>query len=42
LYSEAQHVAVEAQVVFEDGRQGLLKADLAIRDLAPVDVEVGV
>ena len=36
LYSESQHVTVEAQVVFEDGRQGTLRATLHIRDIAPV------
>ncbi|MGE4013023.1 MAG: AMP-binding protein, partial [Alphaproteobacteria bacterium] len=32
LYSGAQHVNVEAQVKFEDGRTGTIKADLKIRD----------
>ncbi|MBI4967910.1 MAG: AMP-binding protein [Rhodospirillales bacterium] len=32
LYSDANHCAVEAQVTFEDGRKGLIKADLAIRE----------
>jgi long-chain acyl-CoA synthetase len=39
LYSESQHVTVEAQVVFEDGRQGTLRATLHIRDIAPVTPE---
>ncbi len=33
LYSGADHVAVEAQVTFEDGRSGTIKADLSIRDV---------
>lgn len=36
LYSGVDHVPIEATVVFEDGRRGTIKADLAIRDLAPV------
>ena len=32
LYSEAGRVQVEAQVTFEDGRTGMIKADLAVRD----------
>ncbi|GIX47422.1 MAG: hypothetical protein KatS3mg131_1633 [Candidatus Tectimicrobiota bacterium] len=36
LYGDADHVSVEAQVVFEDGRRGTIKADLRIRELAPV------
>ena len=31
LYSEADHAAIENQVTFEDGRTGLMKADLDIR-----------
>ncbi|MCG8690205.1 MAG: AMP-binding protein [Minwuiales bacterium] len=31
LYSEADRAAIETQVTFEDGRTGLMKADLAIR-----------
>lgn len=33
LYSDAERVTIEAQVVFEDGRSGMLKADLAIRNV---------
>jgi long-chain acyl-CoA synthetase len=33
LYSGVSQVSVEATVVFEDGRSGTLKADLAIRDV---------
>ncbi len=32
LYSKAGRVQVEAQVTFEDGRTGVIKADLAVRD----------
>jgi long-chain acyl-CoA synthetase len=32
LYSDQDRVKVEAQVTFEDGRTGLVKADLKIRD----------
>jgi long-chain acyl-CoA synthetase len=31
LYSDQDHVKVEAQVTFEDGRTGMVKADLKIR-----------
>jgi long-chain acyl-CoA synthetase len=34
LYSDRDHCAIEAQVTFEDGRKGTLKADLRIRDVA--------
>jgi len=34
LYSPDDRVTVEAQVVFEDGRTGTLKADLLIRDVS--------
>jgi long-chain acyl-CoA synthetase len=40
LYSEADHVPIEVQVVFEDGRSGWLKADLTLRTIAPVAAEV--
>ena len=36
LYGEDDHVSLEAQVVFEDGRSGTIKADLAIRQITPV------
>ena len=35
LYGTDDRVTIEAQVVFEDGRSGTLKADLLIRDVAP-------
>ena len=31
--ASAEQVTVEAKVVFEDGRSGMLKADLAIRNV---------
>ena len=34
LYSDADQVAVEARVTFEDGREGVIKADLQLRDVA--------
>ncbi len=34
LYSDADHVSVEARVTFEDGREGVIKADLQVRDVA--------
>ena len=34
LYSDADHVEVEARVTFEDGREGVIKADLQVRDVA--------
>jgi long-chain acyl-CoA synthetase len=37
LYSGADHVNVEAEMTFEDGRTGLIKADLVIRDAKTVD-----
>ena len=35
LYDGSSEVKVEAKVTFEDGREGVIKADLAIRDLEP-------
>ncbi|MCC2662639.1 MAG: AMP-dependent synthetase [Geminicoccaceae bacterium] len=35
LYSERHQVAVETEVTFEDGRTGRIKAEMAIRDMAP-------
>ena len=32
LFSENDHAVVESQVTFEDGRTGMLKADLKIRN----------
>jgi long-chain acyl-CoA synthetase len=37
LYSSADHVHIETDITFEDGRTGIAKADLAIRDVAPVE-----
>ena len=36
LYSGVDQIAIEAQVTFEDGREGTVSADLSIRDVAPV------
>ena len=36
LYGDADHVEVETQVTFEDGRVGKMQADLAIRSAATV------
>ena len=33
LYGDGGHVAVEAQVTYEDGRTGAIRADVAIRDV---------
>jgi long-chain acyl-CoA synthetase len=35
LYSSEDHVAIEAQVMFEDGRSGIIRANLHIRDITP-------
>jgi long-chain acyl-CoA synthetase len=32
LYSDASHCRVETQVKFEDGRSGVVRADVQIRD----------
>jgi len=34
LYDGAQHCKIETQVKFEDGRSGVIRADIAIRDVA--------
>ena len=34
LYGDRDHVAVEAQVTYEDGRTGTIRADVAIRDVS--------
>ncbi|HEY7711369.1 MAG TPA: AMP-binding protein [Candidatus Entotheonella sp.] len=39
LYQADEHIAIEAQVLFEDGRSGVMKADLQIRDITPVAAE---
>ena len=38
LYSNDGHVEIEAQVIFEDGRSGAIRADLQIRDITPTAV----
>jgi long-chain acyl-CoA synthetase len=35
LYSDQDRVAVETQVTFEDGRTGMIRAEMAIRDIVP-------
>jgi long-chain acyl-CoA synthetase len=37
LYSDADHVQVEAKVTYEDGRTGTIRADVLIRDVEPVE-----
>jgi long-chain acyl-CoA synthetase len=39
LFQADDHMAIEAQVLFEDGRSGVIKADLQIRDITPVAAE---
>ena len=34
LYGDADHVAVQAQVTYEDGRTGTIRADVRIRETA--------
>ena len=34
LYGPDERLTVETQVVFEDGRSGVLKADVLVRDVA--------
>jgi long-chain acyl-CoA synthetase len=36
LYSDTDHVAVEAKVTYEDGRTGMIRADVRIRDVETV------
>jgi long-chain acyl-CoA synthetase len=36
LYSDADHVAVEAKVTYEDGRTGTVRADVRIREIETV------
>jgi long-chain acyl-CoA synthetase len=38
LYSGAGHAHIRTTVTFEDGRQGMIEADLVIRDVATQDV----
>ena len=35
LYSDDESVSIKAQVVFEDGRTGMMKADLRLRSVTP-------
>jgi len=37
LYSDKTHIPVEAEVTFEDGRKGMIKADLEIREAVLFD-----
>jgi long-chain acyl-CoA synthetase len=37
LYSDREHVQVEAQVTYEDGRTGTVRADLKIRDVPSLE-----
>jgi len=44
MYSDKTHIPVEAEVTFEDGRKGIIKADLEIREAtvyAPAMKEAG-
>ena len=40
LYGDADHVEVESQVAFEDGRVGTMKADLNIRSADTISLDV--
>jgi long-chain acyl-CoA synthetase len=40
LFSDDDYVSVQAQVVFEDGRSGTIRAELHIRDVTPVATAV--
>jgi long-chain acyl-CoA synthetase len=40
LYSERERVEVEAQVTYEDGRTGTIRADVRIRDVETAEVAV--
>ena len=42
LYSDKTVIGVEANVTFEDGRSGMIKADLEIRDAAASAIKVAV
>jgi long-chain acyl-CoA synthetase len=35
LYGDVDRARIETNVTFEDGRTGVMKADLAIRDVLP-------
>ena len=41
LYSDRDKVFIDAQVTFEDGRSGSIKAELAIQDVSVVTSNVG-
>jgi long-chain acyl-CoA synthetase len=38
LYSNADHIQVEAKVTYEDGRTGTVRADVQIREVEPAEV----
>ena len=40
LYSDRSTVEVETEVTFEDGRTGMIRAEMAIRDAAPATLPV--
>ena len=40
LYSDGDKVLIETEVTFEDGRSGSIKAELAIHDVSPVEVNI--
>ena len=40
LYAGRSTVAVETEVTFEDGRTGMIKAEMAIHDAAPPTIPV--
>ena len=39
LYSDRDHCSIETEVTFEDGRKGVVRADLLVRDIAPAAVD---
>ena len=39
LYSDRDHCSIETEVTFEDGRKGVVRADLLVRDIAPATVD---
>jgi long-chain acyl-CoA synthetase len=39
LYQADDHIAIEAQILFENGRSGEIKANLQIRNITPVATE---
>ena len=40
VYSDGDKVLIETEVTFEDGRSGSIKAELAIHDVSPVEVNI--